>query len=187
MTVLMITLKISKEMETGIKNKLFINKNKIQMADNFNLRQFLSENKLTKNARLLKEQEMGHYRVGVSFTDKPGIQYGYQIDAEDKQDVERVLAARLAEKEPGRDYKISMLIGPLQTSEPTEELSSKVEHSSIEIDGVDSKDYPDFVDAFITYAEFTDGTPLNDNELDQLTDEYRDTGELGELAAESLY
>lgn len=34
------------------------------MADNFNLRQFLSENKLTKNAKLLKEQEELSYPFG---------------------------------------------------------------------------------------------------------------------------
>ena len=40
---------------------------------------------------------------------------------------------------------------------------------SIEIDGVDMMDYPDFCDAYISYAEYDDGTPLTDNELDGLT------------------
>jgi hypothetical protein len=35
----------------------------------------------------------------------------------------------------------------------------------------DSNDYPDFTDAYISYAEYTDGTPLNDDELDQLNDD----------------
>ena len=73
------------------------------MADNFNLRAFLTENKLTKNAQLLKEE--------VSFNGKP------------------------------------------------------VDISSIEIDGIDPEDYPDFADAYITYAEYEDGTPLTDEEL----------------------
>ena len=45
---------------------------------------------------------------------------------------------------------------------------------SIEIDGVDTSDYPDFSDAYITYAEFTDGTPLSEFELDELYNEHGD-------------
>lgn len=45
---------------------------------------------------------------------------------------------------------------------------------SIEVDGVDTSDYPDFSDAYITYAEFTDGTPLSEFELDYLANEHGD-------------
>ena len=79
------------------------------MADNFNLRQFLTENKLTKNAKLLNE--------AVTLDGKP------------------------------------------------------VDINSIEIDGIDTGDYPDFVDAYITYAEYQDGTPLTDEELMSLEDQ----------------
>lgn len=41
---------------------------------------------------------------------------------------------------------------------------------NIEID-VNTRDYPDFCDSFITYAEHLDGTPLNDDELDELNDD----------------
>ena len=87
------------------------------MADNFNLRSFLSENKLTKNAQMLKEE--------VSFNGKP------------------------------------------------------VDTRSIEIDGIDMNDYPDFVDAYITYAEYEDGTPLTDEELHDF--EAENYGLVGEL------
>jgi hypothetical protein len=40
-----------------------------------------------------------------------------------------------------------------------------------EVDGLDSNDYPDFCDAFFSYAEYEDGTPLSDEELEQLGDE----------------
>jgi len=40
-----------------------------------------------------------------------------------------------------------------------------------EVDGVEGSDYPDFSDAFFSYAEYEDGTPLNDEELEQLGDE----------------
>lgn len=45
----------------------------------------------------------------------------------------------------------------------------KIDTNSIEIDGIDRGDYPDFADAFISYAEYEDGTPLNDNELHKLS------------------
>jgi len=40
-----------------------------------------------------------------------------------------------------------------------------------EVDGVEGDDYPDFSDAFFSYAEYEDGTPLSDEELEQLGDE----------------
>jgi len=50
---------------------------------------------------------------------------------------------------------------------------------SIEIDGIDMNDYPDFVDAYIVAAEFEDGTPLTDDELQELEDQnYGLTSEL---------
>ena len=45
---------------------------------------------------------------------------------------------------------------------------------SLEVDGIDSSDYPDFCDAFFSYAEFDDGTALTDAELEELTDRYGD-------------
>lgn len=35
-------------------------------------------------------------------------------------------------------------------------------------------DYPDFCDAYISYAEFKDGTVLTDAQLEQLNDEEHD-------------
>lgn len=93
------------------------------MADNFNLRQFLSENKLTKNAKLLKEETSLDGRI--------------------------------------------------------------VDMGSIEIDGVDMDDYPDFSDAYIAYAEFEDGTPLSEDELMRLEEE--NYGLVNDLAHESLH
>lgn len=42
---------------------------------------------------------------------------------------------------------------------------------SIEIEDVDPSDFPDFVDAFISYAEYSDGTALTDEELEALSDQ----------------
>lgn len=53
---------------------------------------------------------------------------------------------------------------------------------SIEIENVDMKDYPDFCDAFISYAEWKDGTPLTDDELEKI-----DSETVNGAAYESLY
>ena len=45
---------------------------------------------------------------------------------------------------------------------------SEVDESSVIVDNIDMLDYPDFSDAFIRYAEFKDGTPLTDEQLDEL-------------------
>lgn len=44
------------------------------------------------------------------------------------------------------------------------------------------KDYPDFCDAFISYAEWKDGTPLTDDELEKI-----DSETVNGAAYESLY
>lgn len=40
--------------------------------------------------------------------------------------------------------------------------------SSIQLEDVHEWDAPDFSDAFAVYAEFTDGTPLTEEELENL-------------------
>jgi hypothetical protein len=41
---------------------------------------------------------------------------------------------------------------------------------SIEVGGIDTRDYPDFCDAYIEYAEY-DGREMNDDELDFINDD----------------
>ena len=55
----------------------------------------------------------------------------------------------------------------------------------IEVDGVDSRDYPDFSDAYFSYACYEDGTPLTEQELDKLADQNGDI--LHEKAFDSLH
>ena len=71
-------------------------------------------------------------------------------------------------------------------SKDSVEINGKtVDVRSIEVDGVDTKDYPDLVDSYASYAEFEDGTPLSDEELDILQDRYRDI--IYQAALDSLY
>ena len=57
----------------------------------------------------------------------------------------------------------------------------EVDYSSLEVDGVDSRDYPDFSDAYFSSGYFTDGTPMSDEDLDQLTNTY------GEMLYDKAY
>ena len=41
--------------------------------------------------------------------------------------------------------------------------------STVEIDGIDHKDAPDFTDAFACYAEWHNGEPLTESELEEWT------------------
>ncbi len=41
---------------------------------------------------------------------------------------------------------------------------------NIEIDGIDTKDYPDFCDAYIVSADY-DGVPMNNEQLDKLNED----------------
>jgi hypothetical protein len=40
----------------------------------------------------------------------------------------------------------------------------------LEVDGVDSRDFPDFSDAYFSSGCYEDGTPLTEDELNKLTD-----------------
>ena len=41
---------------------------------------------------------------------------------------------------------------------------------NIEVDGIDTKDYPDFCDAYIVSADY-DGKPMTDEQLDELNED----------------
>lgn len=41
---------------------------------------------------------------------------------------------------------------------------------NIEIDDIDTKDYPDFSNAFIVSADY-DGVPMNDQQLDKINED----------------
>lgn len=50
----------------------------------------------------------------------------------------------------------------------------EVSLGSLEVDGVDPRDYPDFADVFFSSGEFIDGTPLSEEDLDYLNEHHGD-------------
>ena len=52
-------------------------------------------------------------------------------------------------------------------------LEKKMEYKkidNIEIDGINTKDYPDFCDAYISSADY-DGVPMTDEQLDEINED----------------
>lgn len=60
-----------------------------------------------------------------------------------------------------------------------------VRHSSLQIEGVDTKDYPDFCDCWISGGEWSDGTELSESELEELQETH--TGLAYELAIDFIF
>lgn len=60
-----------------------------------------------------------------------------------------------------------------------------VDKDSIVVGGVTRQDAPEFANAYFTFARFDDGTELQPDELDQLTDQYGEM--LNDLAAKSIH
>ena len=56
---------------------------------------------------------------------------------------------------------------------------------SLQVENVDPRDYPDFCDAYFSYGEYADGTPLTDDDLIELGSVAADT--LNEMAYDSLH
>ena len=44
----------------------------------------------------------------------------------------------------------------------------EVDYKSLEVDGINYSDYPDFADAYISGGSFIDGTPLDDETIETL-------------------
>ena len=45
---------------------------------------------------------------------------------------------------------------------------------NVSVSGINMDDYPDLVDAYICYAEDSNGRPLTDEQLETLTNEHQD-------------
>lgn len=59
-----------------------------------------------------------------------------------------------------------------------------VDLDSLVVDGIDTRDYPDFCDAYFSAGCYLDGTPLPDDVLEALSE---DTGLVHEVLTEQLF
>ena len=59
--------------------------------------------------------------------------------------------------------------------------------TSVELDGVSMADYPDFVDAYISYAEDSNGNALSDEQLEEISDDEDYQEFVQEMAHESIF
>ena len=165
------------------------------MANNFNLRTFLTENKLTKNAQLLKEARVEGFDENqkafeVTFVNKYGGGDFRILNAETPEQAEEVFTDIFVNNPDFVQSIKSVQPYQVPAAKPQAEPQSGLEgvnYRSIELDGIDQDDFPDFVDAYVISAEFEDGTLLSEEELEQLTDELYQSGELSDMAAQSLY
>lgn len=60
----------------------------------------------------------------------------------------------------------------LSYKELDETEGKEIDYKSLEIDGIDYNDAPDFVDAYFSDGYYTDGTPLSDADLEELSSDY---------------
>lgn len=60
-----------------------------------------------------------------------------------------------------------------------------IDVKSLVVDGVDLNDWPDFCDTYFSEGKFTDGSDLNDSELDMLAIEYPEV--LWDMTQEMLH
>lgn len=58
---------------------------------------------------------------------------------------------------------------PLSLKDLDEADGKEIDHTSLEVDGIDYRDAPDFSDAYFSYGEYADGTEMTADELDQLS------------------
>lgn len=50
--------------------------------------------------------------------------------------------------------------------------NKQVDVNTIKIEDIHSWDYPEFCDAYVSFAEFIDGTTLSPKQLDYITDNF---------------
>ena len=60
----------------------------------------------------------------------------------------------------------------------------EVDRQSLEVDGVDANDYPDFSDAYVRSGSFKDGTKMSEDDLNEFNDTHSDVAQ--ELALDRM-
>jgi hypothetical protein len=60
-------------------------------------------------------------------------------------------------------------------------MSKEINQSSLVVEGVNLDDHPDYVDSYLSYGEYMDGSPISEDDL-------ADMGDVAQsMAFESLY
>jgi len=137
-------------------------------------------NEETKYKKVVQEpevQEQDGIYPATTLTDIPKEKMDKKV--KDKSDG----LEPIKDKDTKNELKKVKIVKENQSTQMT--LNGKaVDETSLEIDGVDTRDYPDFVDAYFSYGVFEDGTELTDDELDQLANKYPEVA--NEMAFDSL-
>ena len=81
---------------------------------------------------------------------------------------------QLAQAELAKEGKIILLDSSFYVIDDHELCQRCVDVASIEIEGIDGRDYPDFSDAFVSAAKWDDGTLLTEDELNELGSQHSD-------------
>jgi hypothetical protein len=81
---------------------------------------------------------------------------------------------QLAQAELAREGKIILLDSSFYINDDHELCQRCVDVASIEIEGIDGRDYPDFSDAFVFKANWDNAEPLSEDELNELQDQHSD-------------
>lgn len=79
---------------------------------------------------------------------------------------------QLAQAELAKEGKIILLDSSFYISDDHELCQRCVDVASIEIEGIDGRDYPDFSDAFVSKANWDNGEPLSEDELNELQNQH---------------
>lgn len=87
---------------------------------------------------------------------------------------EKMDQAMADQKKMAKDGKIILLDSSFFINEDHNLCQRCVDVASIEIDGIDGRDYPDFSDAFVSAARWEDGTRLTEDELNELESQHPD-------------
>jgi hypothetical protein len=105
------------------------------------------------------------FTIPKKLMDEAGVRWTKAHKEREKKTDEYIKAAK--------DKGIIML-RRLHIDEDRHLIRRIVEVGSLEIDGVDGRDAPDFSDAYFSAGQFEDGTKMTDEELGELAEEHPD-------------
>ena len=110
-----------------------------------------------------EHQNLTNYIVTINFKEIKSPKY--------TKDEIKILEGKLSTKD-GKYFTLIETRDPNYI--PISELIDKIDLNSIEVDGIDNRDAPDYCDAYISQAYFENGTKLTEEQLDDLNDNHSD-------------